>query len=557
MTLSGARAYSVTYREVLEDSKLVDIIYSIKPSYRHRLARVLSRRSQEYWWLIQIIMPINRLPNELLQQILLFTIDDANHSPLVLMLVCRRWHANVTVIWAPLKLQTTTPVDVVTSKLEAKRRFLDVSVDTEFDRGHINPSENAYDAIFAAIEAISRWRTLVVETFPRLPEQVVDHRLPQRSDAVLSQLRTFKIKSACERSPLLDRLLRILGTSASQKLTTIEINSPSVISFLAPTYPSIFNSVKVLSVDAPGLHNPVDLLPHLHQLEEFTACRLSLPHYHSDVILPFVHTLRRAVLKLVSIQWMSGRTFHALESCTITLPLRDHLLHPFSTSLPICVHLEFCGYPLDKLQGFTAPTLDYLYVSCPGKHKLQGTQQLVRFSSQALQESRLAPRSLHISVEAMTWAWIKAFASMSNLKELLIDNAEPSSLGVKVLQSFVVHPAHTAAGWDTPMCPSLKRFGLRYRRWLRSSEHFDLIPEFISIIWSREQSGFPLKGFYIWKSTDQVRPVDLIEGSWISRRGFKWLANDLANNFLQVMASRLTENMFKCSRKSSAVCPQM
>jgi hypothetical protein len=31
---------------------------------------------------------------------------------------------------------------------------------------------------------------------------------------------------------------------------------------------------------------------------------------------------------------------------------------------------------------------------------------------------------------------------MSNLEELVIDNAQPSSLGVKVLQSLVVHPVH-------------------------------------------------------------------------------------------------------------------
>ena len=517
---------------------------------------------------MQIITPINRLPSELLQQILLIIIDNANQSPLVLMLVCRHWHTIVIGIWAPLELETTTPMDVVTNKLERNQQFLDVSVDTDFDRRHIHPSERTYDAIFAAIQATSRWRTFVVETFPPhadLPEHVVDRRLQRCSNAVLNRLRTFKIKSACEMSPLLDRLLRILGTSASEELTTIEINSPSVISFLAPTYPSIFNSVKVLSVDAPGLHNPVDLLPHLHRLEDFTAHHLCLPYYHSDVILPFVHTLRRVELKLVSIQWMNGRTFHALESCTIFLPLRDNLLHTFSTALPNAVHLVFYGYPLNKLQGLSAPNLYSLCVMCPRGHRLQGNQQLVQFSSRALQERRLAPRYLQISIEAMTSAWMKALAFMSNLEVLLIDNAEPSSIGAKVFQSFVVHPVHanntgtpaTPVGWNTPVCPSLKQFGLRYRRWLRSSERFDLIPEFMSIIWSRQQSGFPLERFYIWKSIDQVHPVELIEGSRISRRGFEWLAYDHANNLLQLLASRLAENMFECSRKSSAACPQM
>jgi hypothetical protein len=172
--------------------------------------------------------------------------------------------------------------------------------------------------------------------------------------------------------------------------------------------------------------------------------------------------------------------------------------------------------------------------SCSDKPR--GNRQLARFSSQALQESRLAPRILHISIEATNQAWIKALAFMSNLEELVIDNAQPSSLGAKVLQSLVVHPVHannlgttvTSGGWNTPVCPSLKRFGLRYRRWLRPSEHFDLIPDFVSIIWSRQQSNFSLQSFRIWTRSDQKGPLELLEGSRISREGFERLANDCA-----------------------------
>ena len=98
---------------------------------------------------------------------------------------------------------------------------------------------------------------------------------------------------------------------------------------------------------------------------------------------------------------------------------------------------------------------------------------------------------------------------MSNLEELVIDNAHPSSLGVKALQAFVIHPVNgdnigttaTHRDQNTPVCPSLKRFGLRYRRWLRSSEQFDLIPEFVFIIWSRQRSKLPLQSFHIWKGS--------------------------------------------------------
>jgi hypothetical protein len=281
--------------------------------------------------------------------------------------------------------------------------------------------------------------------------------------------------------------------------------------------------------DTPGLRDPVDLLPHLHQLETLTASHLPLPVYQNDVDLPLVYTLRHLSLRAVSIQWMSGRTFQALESCTLFFPHHRHVLHTFRTTLPNCKRLTFEGYPLDILDGVSAHNINHLSVMCSCSFKTRGNRQLARFSSEALRESRLAPRILHIGIEATDKAWINALTLMSVLEELLINNEQPSSLGLKAVQSLVVHPVHsnnlgtiaTAGGWNTPVCPSLKRFGLRYRRWLRPSEHFDLIPVFASIVRSREQSKFSLESFLIWPMGD---PLELIEGSGISLERFERLA---------------------------------
>jgi hypothetical protein len=568
----GQAQDTFTYDEVLADSRLKRIIYSIEPDYRHALAHDLwsnSNTLQRHWWFIQIIIPITRLPQELLQQIFLVVINSASHSPLVLMLVSKYWYTTVTSIWASLSLGTKTPKIAVTSKLLRNQWLLDVSVDTEFDRGDSTPSEGDYEAIFAAMEETARWRSFIIETFPpqaHLPEHFVNRGLQRcSSDAVMSRLRTFKVKSACEMSPLLDRLLRILGTAASTELTTVEINSASVISFLVPTHPSVFHSVTVLSLDTPGLRNPVDLLPHLHQLETLTASRLSLPIYRDDVDLPFVHTLRHLSLRAVSIQWMSGRTFHALKTCTLSFPLHRHVLHTFSTNLPNCKELTFQGYPLNVLNGVSAHKLTQLSVTSSTSDKARGDPQLVRFSSQALRESRLAPRILHISIEATSSAWTKALALMSTLEELLIDNAQPSSLEAEALHSLIVNSDHasnsgaTATLWglNTPVCPSLKRFGLRYRRWLRTSEHFDLIPEFMSIIWSRQQSNLSLQSFRIWTQGDQKDPLELIDGFGISHKGFRFLANDCGvkgENLLGLALGRLVEVLSTPSRKSSTTC---
>ena len=235
--------YSSVYK-ALADLKLKDILYSVETDRHYQLARNLwvhsvrydqSLQSQhKYSTALHVIAPIARLPLELLQYIFLITIDETSDSPFVLMRVCKHWYAMVTGIWALLNLGTRTAKDAVTTRLERNQWLLDILVDTEIDRGDLPPSasEGAYEAIFAAIEVASRWRSVVVKTFPGqadLPEDLVNRGLQRCSGATMSRLRTFKIKCACEMSPLLDHLLRILGTTASAELTTIEINSANVI----------------------------------------------------------------------------------------------------------------------------------------------------------------------------------------------------------------------------------------------------------------------------------------------------------------------------------------
>ena len=192
---------------------------------------------EEYWCIIQFITPITRLPIELLHQIFLAIIEEMSDPPLALMLVCKQWHAIVISIWSSLNLGTRTPIDAVARKLERNQWLLDVVVDTNSDRGDFTPSDGDFEAIFVAIVATPRWRSCVVESFPApadLPEALVNLRLQQHSQATMSRFTTFRIKSSCETLPLLNSLLHILGTTAGPALTTVEINSPNVISFLLP-----------------------------------------------------------------------------------------------------------------------------------------------------------------------------------------------------------------------------------------------------------------------------------------------------------------------------------
>ena len=362
-------------------------------------------KRDEYWCIIQYIRPITRLPIELLHQIFLAIIEPSG-PPLALVLVCKQWHDIVTSMWASLNLGITTPRDIVEEKLKRNQWLLDIVVDTDSDRdvfeGDFDLFSGAFEAIFVAMEATPRWRSFVVKSFPAqadLPEDLVNRHLQRHSNATMSRFTIFRIKSTCETSPLLNGLLHTLGTTAGPALTTVEINSPNVISFLTPAYPSFFHFVKVLSLDTPGIRDPVDLLPHLYQLETFTVSHLSFPIYPNHVELPFVRTLRHLSLRATSIQWMSGRIFHALKDCTLIFPRHQHILHAFSTTLPNCDHLTFQGYPLRILGGVSAHKLSRLSVTCSGSFNRRGSRQLVWLASHVLGERQLAPKSLHISID--------------------------------------------------------------------------------------------------------------------------------------------------------------
>ena len=231
---------------------------------------------------------------------------------------------------------------------------------------------------------------------------------------------------------------------------------------------------------------------------------------------------------------MSGRIFHVLEDCTLIFPLHHSILHTFTATLPNCKHLTFQGYPLEILGGVLSHELIQLSVRCSGSFNRRGSRQLLWLSRQVLRESQLSPRILHISIGATNRAWIFALTFMSHLEELVIESAEPSSLGAKVFQPFIVQADHkidigeTSASkeWRAPLFPSLKRFGLKYHRWVRRSEHFSLIPDLVSIIMSRECSIYALQSFGIWMTSNQVHPLELIEESRISWAGVKSLANE-------------------------------
>jgi len=278
---------------------------------------------------------------------------------------------------------------------------------------------------------------------------------------------------------------------------------------------------------------PADLLPHLKQLETFTASRLCLSACPLDVDLPLVHTLSQLNLKGVSIQWMAGRTFHALKSCTLILPIHHHSIHTLGTLLPNCEDLSFEGEPLKALEGFSVNMVTRLSVRGQGYNKKRGNKDLVSISKHC--SSGLALRSLQVGVTASSQAWIEALASMPSLEELLLTHLLPTSLHGGFFEALIPRPppeddwntALAVREWHMTLCPSLKVFGLWYTRWLRPTEEFELAPTFMAIDWSRRWLTESLERFHIRFTDDQKEPLELTRYSSISLKAFELMASSI------------------------------
>ena len=134
----------------------------------------------------------------------------------------------------------------------------------------------------------------------------------------------------------------------------------------------------------------------------------------------------------------------------------------------------------------------------------------------------------------------------------MIDSVGPSSLGAKVLRSLIIWP--TLRGRRAPLCSSLKRLRLKYRRWLRQTERFSLIPDLVYVIQSRERSNYALESLSICMTSNQDDPLELIEESQMSPKGLQRLANEsgsTAEELLALVTTGLVQIAFKSFMRPS------
>ena len=267
----------------------------------------------------------HRFPVEIFSEIFLYAVQDDPHSQTNLMLVCQHWHdimLSTPGIHSQLRINSWTKKKDVEGF--GRRWLLDVTVGPQWyepETGKwisdedFNPVE--FHACFmAASEAASRWRSLVLVSFPP-PGEYKDLQIIHP----LQNLESFKLDGSCDLGNFLEPLLTAITTTVTPRFTVMEVfHRDAALHLVQPAHFQIVSSLTTVRLICRRMQNPVDILPCLHNLEIFEAHHLSLPIYSPGVDLPLTQILRVLHLKSVSVQWIAGRIFPALKECSIIFP---------------------------------------------------------------------------------------------------------------------------------------------------------------------------------------------------------------------------------------------
>lgn len=477
--------------------------------------------------------PIHRLPTELLREIFGVVVDCHEPNRFAIMRVCRSWHATVLSmarVWSRFTVRPWTPREQIEFLVERTKQVpLDVVVDLNPTRYPFMDSTKAnwgYRGLALAVTTMARWRTLTVAAFPSEPDVSVasegEGGSPVTFSGPLEGLEAFKITGICETSAPFNRLLDTVATTSTERLTYIEISTPNALWYFAsPNYYSLFSRLRHFKVDVREMRDPADILPCFENLEVLEAYRLHLPSYNYDVDLPIVRTLKKMNIKIVSVQWMSGRTFASLEDCTIIWPHHpETLCLQGGVDLPVCTQFTYDDHLIEPMSEFRVPRLDKMVVRNEAWNEPRGSAQLASVWGETMNPRWLRPRILHLDTQCYDQSLINALQLHPDLEELVLGLVRPDGLGKKFFNNMVARrlkgtpslsmsplgPAQpnveSSDIFVAPLVPKLKVFGLRYRRWIREREKDEIKPMLEKIILSREKTEDPLQSVKFWPTKD-------------------------------------------------------
>ena len=462
------------------------------------------------------------VPVEIFSEIFLYTIQEDPRSRRELMLVCRHWYdimLSTPGIHSQLRIDSWTEKKAV--ERFGKRWLLDVTVDPgPVDRPwliiDIDPVE--FHACFmAAAETASRWRSLALVSLPP-PGEYEDLQIIHP----LQHLESFKLAANCKLGNFLEPLLKAIATTVTPRFTVLEVPHPDAALYLLRlAHFQNFSSLTTLRLICRRMQNPVDVLPCLHKLEIFVAHHLFLPNYPPGAELPLTQTLRVLHLKSVSIQWMAGQIFPALEDCSIIFPPHSDAIH--SVDMPSCLNLKYHSNNLSPLEHFHISTLDKLEINCGQWRTWSGDLQLIRlhpiFAAQSL-------TCLHMEIKCSERLLTYMLRLAPALEELWMQLSSPHALSNTFFLALAAggHKAiaDPSSQMIVPLGRKLRMLDLHYKRWSRGSERNGLIPAFGAVMASHplEDHVFPFRlrigegsELQEWKILEPVERFDF-ESTW-------------------------------------------
>ena len=436
----------------------------------------------------------HRFPVEIFSEIFLYTVQAEPRSGMNLMLVCRHWYyVMITTpgIHSQLRIHRETTKEEVEGL--GKWWLVDVIVDLKHVQDKLYRSLNpVFDPVefhasfMAAADGASRWRSLALLSLPP-PGEYEDLQITHP----LQHLESFKLVANCELGSFLEPLLKAIITTVTTRFTVMEVFHPdATLYILQHAHFQIFSSLKTLRLICRRPQNPVDVLSCLPKLEIFEAHYLFLPIYPPGVDLPLTQTLRVLHLKSVSVQWMAGQIFPALEECSIIFPLHSDTIQ--SVDMPSCLNLKYHSNNLSALEHFHISTLDKLEINCGQWRTRSGDLQLIRlhpiFTAQSL-------TCLHMEIKCSERLLTYMLRLAPALEELWMRLSSPHALSTSFFLALAAggHKANTGPSSRTiiPFGRKLKRLHLHYKRWLRGPERNALIPAFGTVVASHpSEDGF-------------------------------------------------------------------
>ena len=478
------------------------------------------------------LAPIRRLPTELLAEIFVIAITCHGQNRYNIIRVCRSWRVTIlgmARIWSHLTLRPSTAEEYVELVVERTKQVpLEVEIDSS---GVVRPfygsmgEKKPYKGMNLALKTMPRWRALTVAAFPGEADVigVADESGPAMSFfRPLEKLEVLKISGSCELKGPFNQFLDNVIKTSTEKLTHVEFSTPDIIWFLSsPCYRPFFSRLRHFKVDVREMRDPANILPYFENLEVLEAYRLHLPTYPRDMDLPMVRTLKRMNIKIVSVQWMSGRTFPALEDCTITWPHHPETLRlQGGVDLPVCSQFTYDDHLIEPMSEFRLPKLDKLVVRNEAWNKPRGSTQLASVWSELVNSKWLRPRVLHLDTQCHDQHLINALQLHPDLEELVLGLVRPDGLGKKFFNNMVARRLKGASSSSgsrpgsaqpngtsssplvAPLVPKLKVFGVRYRRWIREKEKDEITPLLEKIVQSRDKTEVPLQSVKIWSTKD-------------------------------------------------------